>query len=187
LQLVVLPGVLYLMPSRQVIGSGISMPEPPPLGVKPTTRLSSAGQSPSTQCCMFGFCSLQIRYEKVVVLGPALKTRPRNCTWKCGSLTSSTVVPQVAAVVHVSGRSGEQLWAPAGRAMRATAARANRQAPTLMWSPSTQARDSPVFTLRSPPSSTCDRYRARAGHESTNICPSGEEKWQMRRRTSQAL
>jgi hypothetical protein len=136
---------------------------------------------------MFGFCSLQIRYEKVVVFGPALKTRPRNWTWKCGSLTLSTVVPQVAAVLHVSGRSGEQLWAPAGRAMRARAARANRLAATLGRRSSTQARGSPVFTLRSPPSSTCDRYRAWRGHESTNIGPSGVEKWHMRRRTSQAL
>jgi len=126
---VVAPGVLYLMPSRQVIGSGVSMPLLPPLGVKPTTRLMSAGQSPRTQCCMFGFWSLQIWYVKVVVLGPALNTRLTNWTWKCGSLTSSTVVPQVAAVLQVSGRSGEQDWLAAGRAMNATAARASRQTP----------------------------------------------------------
>ena len=70
LQLVVAPGVLYLMPSRQVIVSGVSMPVPPPPPVKPTTRLISSGHSPSTQCCMFGVCRRQIRYVKVVVSPP---------------------------------------------------------------------------------------------------------------------
>jgi hypothetical protein len=138
LHVAVAPGVLKRTPSRQVIESGATGPLPPPPPLKSTTRASSSGQSPSTQCWRFVVWRRQMRYENVVSSAPESYVRPRNWIWKFGELAPSSVAAQVAAVEQVSGRFGVQVWAGAGAGSSANHDAAKR-APTAIRHESVRA------------------------------------------------